>query len=64
MVARQYFMISTKINQLVKIMLVDISDALDEVGRIRGEPIEKLETIPLGDDLKKMIQIGVNSSLV
>ena len=53
-------MISSKINQLVETVLVDIPNALDEVGRIQNELGEKLEAIPLGDDPKKMIKIGVN----
>ena len=46
-------MISAKINQPAKTMPVDILDALDEVGKIRGEPTEKLEAILLGDDSEK-----------
>ena len=44
-------------------MLVDIPNALDEIGRIRGEPTEKLEAISLGDDSKQMVQISVNLKL-
>ena len=44
-------------------MPIDILDALDEIKKIRGESMEKLETILLGDDPKKMIQIGVNLKL-
>ena len=44
----------------MKIVSVDVPDTLDEVKKIWGESMEKLEAISLGDDLKKMIQIGVN----
>ena len=36
-------------------MPVNISDALDEVERIQGEPTEKLEAILLGDYPKETI---------
>ena len=55
MVARQYFMISAKINQLTETVLVDVLDALDEVERIQGEPTENVEAIPLEDDLRKIV---------
>ena len=45
MVARQCFMIYAKMNQSVKTMPVDISDALDEVKKIQGELVEKLEAL-------------------
>ena len=48
-------MISNKINQPTKIMLVDIPDTLNEVKRIRGESAEKPEAIPLRDDPKKTV---------
>ena len=57
--AWQYFMIFAKINQPMETVLVDILDALDEVGRIWDDS-EKLKAIYLGDDSKKMVQIGVN----
>ena len=46
--------------QSLKTTLVDIPNPLDEVRKVRDELTKKLEAIPLGDDPKKMIQIGVN----
>ena len=34
---------------------VDVPDPLDELEKIRGEPIEKLKIILLGDDPKKIV---------
>ena len=53
-------MIFAKIKQPMKTVPVDISNVLDEVGKIQGESAEKLEVILLGDDPKKIVQIGVN----
>ena len=41
----------------MKTVPVDISDALDDVRRIQGEPVEKLEAIPLRDDSGKMSKL-------
>ena len=41
-------------------MPVNIPNVLDDIEKIRGEPTKNIEAIPLGDDLKKMVQIGVN----
>ena len=53
-------MIASKMKQSSKNILVDIPDPIDEVGKNQGEPAAKLETIPLGDNPEKIVQIELN----
>ena len=55
--AKQYFLIATKMKKLVEALSIKISEQKDktEVSKNWGEPIEQFITILLGKDLEKTI---------
>ena len=59
MLARQYFLIATKMKKLVEALIVELPDQKDnpKVSKNWGEPDEQLIIIPLGEDPEKTIQI-------
>ena len=59
MLARQYFLIATKIKKPVEALPIEIHDQKDnpEINKNQAKLIEQLITVLVGEDLEKTVQI-------
>ena len=59
MLAKQYFLIATKIKKPVEALSIEMPDQKNKIkiDKNWGEPVKQLITIPLGEDPEKTVQI-------